>query len=642
MMLKEYVFPGDLKNMTVRELELLSYEIRDFLISSVSKTGGHLASNLGIVELTIALHRVFDSPHDKIIWDVGHQAYVHKILTGRIDEFENLRQYGGLSGFPKASESVHDAFDTGHASNSISAGLGYAVARDAAHEDHDVISVIGDGALTGGIAYEALNNLGGLGSRQIVILNDNGMSISPNLGSMSTHLSKLRMSDRYLNAKKRVKKTLKKIPAVGEKLYDTVGDMKKSLKYTLVGGAIFEELGLSYMGPCDGHNIEELLEILRVAKESDRPVLVHVITKKGKGYVNAEKNPSAFHGIGAFDSCTGKPLNSGAVSYSDIFGRKLIELARRDERILAISAAMEDGTGLSEFARAFPDRMYDVGIAEEHAVTFAAGLAKGGMKPFVAIYSTFLQRAYDQIMIDVAMQNLPVVFAIDRAGLVGEDGETHNGVFDFSYLSHIPNLTVLAPKNGAELCDMMEFALNCDKPCAIRYPRGQAVDGIFEETVKSATISSEENLSAESADTINLDYVLHPEIIKTGNDVEIWAIGKMVCICNDVVNILQKRGIDAGLINARSLHMPDREFENSVDRTKMIVTAEDNVLIGGFGALLNTAFANLNCAGKSIYNIAWPSEFVPHGKTDLLFENYGMDAESVAAEIERVFCEKKA
>lgn len=638
MMLKDYVFPGDLKNMTVRELELLSYEIRDFLISSVSKTGGHLASNLGIVELTIALHKVFDSPRDKIIWDVGHQAYVHKILTGRASGFENLRQSGGLSGFPKASESEHDAFDTGHASNSISAGLGYAVARDAKGEEYDVISVIGDGALTGGMAYEALNNVGGCGSRQIVILNDNGMSISPNRGSMSAHLSRLRTSDRYLNAKKRIKRTLKKIPAVGEKVYDTVGDIKKSLKYTLVGGAIFEELGLSYMGPCDGHNIEELLEILRVAKESDRPALVHVITKKGKGYINAEKKPSAFHGIGAFDSCTGIPINSGTVSYSDIFGKKLLELARRDERVLAISAAMEDGTGLSEFARAFPERIHDVGIAEEHAVTFAAGLAKGGMKPFVAIYSTFLQRAYDQIMIDVAMQNLPVVFAVDRAGVVGEDGETHNGVFDLSYLSHIPNLTVLAPKNGAELCDMMEFALNCDNPCAIRYPRGRA--DTFADISESVMTSSEADIAGENTNAA--DYVLYPEIIKTGSDIEIWAIGKMVSVCSDVVDILQSRGIDAGLINARNLHVPDSEFENSVCRAKMIVTAEDNVLIGGFGSLLNTAFTKLNCEGKTIYNIAWRSEFIPHGKTDLIFENYGLDAKSVAAEIERVFREKKA
>ncbi len=630
-MLKDYVFPEDLKNMTVRELELLCYEIRDFLISSVSKTGGHLASNLGVVELTVALHRIFDSPRDKIIWDVGHQAYVHKLLTGRIDGFSMLRQFGGLSGFPKSGESEHDAFDTGHASTSISAGLGYAAARDAIGEDYEVISVIGDGALTGGMAYEALNNLGELGSKQIVILNDNGMSISPNLGSMSAHLGRLRRSDRYIGVKKKIKSGLRRVPAIGNKLYDVAGDMKKSLKYALVGGAIFEELGLAYMGPCDGHNMQELLDILRLAKETERPVLVHVITKKGKGYVNAEKNPSAFHGIGKFDPCTGKPLNSSCgCGYSEIFGGKLAELAERDPRVVAVCAAMEDGTGLGEFAREFPGRLYDVGIAEEHAVTFAAGLAKGGMKPFVAIYSTFLQRSYDQIIVDVALQNLPVVFGIDRAGIVGEDGETHNGIFDLSYLSHIPNMLVLAPKDGEELCRMMEYAYRHDGPCAIRYPRGEAA-------------RFEENAIGYIGDYDVSDADITPEILGRGDDIEIWAIGKMVSVCRDVARILNSRGINTGIVNARSVGAHcDEGFRASLARTDFIVTVEDNVITGGFGAYLNTLFINSAHAGKRIYNVAWENDFVSHGSADLIFKEYGMDAQAIADRIERVFREKKA
>ena len=474
---EEGFYPSDLKNMSVRELNLLCDGIRAKLIDSVAETGGHLASNLGVVELTVALHKVFDAPRDRIVWDVGHQSYVHKMLTGRGSKMGTLRRFGGLSGFPKRAESVYDTFDTGHSSNSVSAALGMAVARDLNKNNYEVIAVIGDGAMTGGMVYEALNNAGFMKSKMIIVLNDNGMSISQNRGSLSQHLSGLRSSDRYRGAKDRVKSKLSDIPLIGGSLVNGIGAVKDAVKYMLVPGVLFEELGLTYLGPVDGHDMEELIDVFTDAKDLKGPVIVHCVTRKGKGYRPAEKHPNRFHGVGPFDKELGIPLKkSEKPDYSAVFGKKLREMARRDERIVAVSAAMLEGTGLDGFADEFPDRTFDVGIAEEHAVTFASGLATSGKKPFASIYSTFLQRAYDQILIDVCMQKLPVVLCLDRAGVVGADGETHQGVFDLSYMTHMPNMTVLAPSDAFRLREMMEYALQHDGPVSIRYPRGEAAD----------------------------------------------------------------------------------------------------------------------------------------------------------------------
>ncbi|MBP0985961.1 MAG: 1-deoxy-D-xylulose-5-phosphate synthase, partial [Oscillospiraceae bacterium] len=457
--LAEHKFPDDLRTMDFDQLELLSYELRDFLIESVSKTGGHLASNLGIVELTIALHRCFDTPKDKIIWDVGHQSYVHKILTGRADSFESLRKFGGISGFPKACESEYDVFDTGHSSTSISLGLGLAAARDLSGEDYKVVSVIGDGAMTGGLAYEALNNAGSMNTNLIVVLNDNGMSISQNTGGLSSSLGRITSTDKYIHMKTKVKKGLSKVPVVGESVISGLHNAKEDIKYAVIDGILFEELGFKYIGPVDGHNIRELCQTLEQAKKLKGPVLIHAVTQKGKGYSMAERRPNVYHGIGAFDIETGKPVaQSSGRSYSAVFGDKLIEMAGKDERVIGISAAMTDGVGLESFSKKYPKRFFDVGIAEGHSVTFAAGLAKAGQRPYVAVYSSFLQRAYDQILEDVCLQNLPVTFCIDRAGVVGADGETHHGLFDLVYLRSMPGMTILAPKDGAELEAMMELS----------------------------------------------------------------------------------------------------------------------------------------------------------------------------------------
>ena len=620
--IQDHQFPDDLKNMSERDLELLTYEIRDFLIEKVSRNGGHLASNLGVVELTIALHRVFDSPKDKIIWDVGHQSYVHKILTGRASCFDGLRCLNGISGFPKREESIHDMFDTGHSSNSISAAMGYAAARDLNGDDYSVISIIGDGALTGGMAFEALNNAGSLESKMIVVLNDNEMSIAKNIGGISQHLAKLRASQTYLDFKKQLKKTLKGIPGVGEGLYSSFEHIRDSLKYAIVPGAIFEQLGFKYFGPVDGHSIKDLIDVLTYAKFMEGPVLIHAITKKGKGYRNAENNPGKFHGIGAFDPTTGNVLNeSENLSYSRIFGNKLVQLAGDNPKIVAVSAAMIEATGLEKYAVKYPDRIFDAGIAEAHAVTFAAGLAAGGYRPVVAIYSTFLQRAYDQILIDVCMQNLPVIFAIDRAGNVGADGETHHGVFDLSYLSHMPNMTVMAPKDGRELADMVEYALTLKGPCAIRYPRGAAVD------------------CGESVYPV-LDGMA--ERICEGNDVEIFAVGKMVSICIETCLKLKARGVAAGLVNVRFVKPCDTEsILSAAGRGKKLVTVEDNVLEGGFGSIVNGILAEKGVSGVKVLNIGWPDKFVEQGSIPELFEKYKLDSESIS---ERVcdFLEGKA
>jgi len=616
-LLEDAGFPEALKAMDVKQLELLSYEIREYLLDTISKTGGHLASNLGVVELTLALHKVFDSPKDKIIFDVGHQSYVHKMLTGRKEDLKTIRMMDGLSGFPKRSESEHDMFDSGHSSTSISAAAGYAAARDLKGEDHAVIAVIGDGALTGGVAYEALNCAGHSESPMIVILNDNEMSIGKNVGGMSDHLKNLRTSTKYLDFKKKMKTTLKNIPKIGEELYTSVEHLRDSLKYAIVDGAIFEEMGFKYFGPIDGHNLHDLIEILTLVKTMDQPVLVHVVTKKGKGYRNAEQNPGKFHGISPFDITTGKVLKEATYpSYSKIFGTKMLDLADKDPRVVSISAAMVEATGLEAMSKKYPKRTFDVGIAEQHAVSFAAGLALDGMKPVVAIYSTFLQRAFDEILIDVCMQNLPVIFAIDRAGNVGNDGETHHGHFDLSYLSLMPNMTVLAPKDGQELEDMMEYALTLDGPCAIRFPRGEA-EPVEIEPDYSRSLAFKE-----------------PQILRSGNDVAILACGKMTLEALKAAQILEEQGIQAAVINARFVKPLNEEIYTLwLSDGIPVVTAEDNTEVGGYGSLVNDILTK-NGMNNPFLKIAWPDEFVRHGSTAQLMKKYKIDAQGIAERVE--------
>jgi len=610
--LTEYDFPNDLKNMDINELELLSYDIRDFLISNISCTGGHLASNLGAVELSIALHMVFESPSDKIVWDVGHQSYIHKILTGRADKFCTLRKTGGLSGFPRISESPHDIFSTGHGSNSISLVTGLAKARDLNGEKYNTVAVIGDGALSGGLAYEGLNNLGDSGAKAIVILNDNGMSISKSTGGVSKHLSKLRVSKGYYSLKRNVKKASKKIPGIGDNIYSGMEKLRDSLKYVIVNGVIFEEMGFTYIGPLDGHNIEELSRHMELAKNAQGPVLLHLITEKGKGYRNAEVYPGRYHGTGPFDPETGAAVNSSDIpTYSDVFGKKLVELASDDDRIVAVSAAMTEGTGLSEFCSRFPDKTFDVGMAEEHAVSFAAGLAKGGARPFVAIYSTFLQRAYDQIITDVCLQGLPVIFAADRAGNVGADGETHHGMFDISYFSHMPGMTVMAPADGRELEQMMDHALTLATPCVIRYPRGENGD-ILKERIPLYRGS---------------------QIISQGKDAEIWALGSMVKTALEAAEILKKKGIDTGVANVRFVSPADEEkIISSAKKTKHIITLEDNIIKGGFGEKAAALLMKNNIKTKMI-NMGWPDKFIEHGSAFELYKKYRLDAAGTAERI---------
>ena len=605
-----YSFPDDLKSMDSERLEELAGEIREFLIDSVSLTGGHLASNLGAVELTIALHKVFDCYKDRIIWDVGHQSYVHKILTGRASEFNTLRQLDGLSGFPKQSESDADVFDTGHASNSISLAAGLAAARDLAGEDYSVISVIGDGALTGGLAFEGLNNLGVMKTKAIVIVNDNGMSISRNTGGIAAHLGNLRMSSRYEHAKDTVRSALNMIPVVGTGIAKGISDIKNSVKYALSSdSAVFESFGFKYIGPIDGHSIDVLVSTLESAKQIDGPVLIHAVTTKGKGYSFAEEEPGKFHGIGRFDKHTGKAVQQEP-GYSNAFGRHLTELALKDSRICAVYAAMEEGTGLTLFKETFPERAFDAGIAEEHAVTFAAGLAKGGLRPFVTVYSTFLQRAYDEIIEDVCIQKLPVIFAIDRAGCVGRDGETHHGIFDISYLSHMPGMTVLAPRDFAELYEMMEYALTLDGPAAIRYPRGG------------------QKVLPEEFGVYSIEAGRAQKLI-SGSDVEIWACGNMVYDAFEVFKILDSRGIRAGVVNARFISPVDAvTLEETDGRVKLIVTMEDNILKGGFGSQISALAKK-----TQVLSFGWPDRFIEHGSVDELKRKYGLDSESVAERI---------
>lgn len=609
--------PADIKNLTDAELAALSDEIREFLIEHVSKTGGHLASNLGVVELTIALHKVFDSPKDKLIWDVGHQAYVHKILTGRKDRFDTLRKEGGLSGFPKRHESAHDAFDTGHSSTSLSAALGLARARDLKHEDYHVVAIIGDGAMTGGMAYEALNDIGhDKAMRLIVILNDNKMSISQNVGGLSTYLNKMRTEHAYFRMKDRVYRFLSAIPVIGKRAAELAQSLKQSVKTLFFPDTIFDELGFRYMGPYDGHDIPTIERVLETAKGFSGPVLIHLVTQKGKGFSYAEDEPERFHGVGAFDCETGECISpSDKGSFSEAFSKAMVEFGEKDPSIVAITAAMEAGTGLSAFGEKYPKRTFDVGISEQHAVTYAAGLAVGGIKPVFAIYSSFLQRGYDQVLHDVALQNLHVVFAIDRAGAVGADGETHQGVFDMAYLSHIPNMTILAPSCYRELHEMLRYALfEAEGPVSVRYPRG-----------------------AEKMDIPACEKPYKPGevlVLQEGEDAALLAIGNMTAVALGARELLLEKGVRARVVNMRALKpLSDETIKEAVGGCPLAVTLEDGVIKGGLASRVAEA---LSGTGVTQLSVGYPDEFVEQGTQEQIFTRYGMTAEQVAQRILKI------
>lgn len=608
--------PKDLKQLNIEEEKELAEEIRKELLNIVSKNGGHLASNLGVVELTIAIHTIFNTPMDKIVWDVGHQSYVHKMLTGRKNQMNTLRKLNGLAGFPKTCESEYDAFNTGHSSTSISVATGMARARDLLKEDYKVIAVIGDGSLTGGMALEALNDAGASRTNVIVILNDNEMSISKNVGGIPTFLSKLRTRKLYTRANTRIKRLTLKIPRVGEKIVDLVRRAKKTIKQVFIPNMFFEDIGFTYLGPVDGHNIEKLESILKIAKDVKGPVLVHIITKKGKGYKFAEENPDKFHGISPFNIETGEKLGKSQKDYSKVFGEKLVSLAEKDEKIVAVTAAMKDGTGLKEFANKFPERFFDVGIAEQHAVGLIAGMAKAGLKPVLPLYSSFLQRGYDQLVHDIALQNIPVTICIDRAGIVGNDGETHHGIFDMSFASAIPNLNILAPKDFKELEDMLEFAVNYNGPVLIRYPRGG--EGL--------------NKIEKEKQDIELGKA---EVLKQGKDISLIAIGKMVDRAVEVSDILEEKGIDAEIVNVRFLKPIDKDcILNSIEKTGKAVTMEDGILNGGlYTAVLETVNKS-NLENIKIIPVGYDDTFITHGSTAELEEKMRTDAKSIAQTIE--------
>ena len=614
MLLEKIQKENDIKQLKPEELEKLAEEIRQFLVEKISVTGGHLASNLGVVELTMALHLAFELPQDKMIWDVGHQSYTHKILTGRRAGFDDLRKYGGMSGFPKRKESECDAFDTGHSSTSISAGLGYVAARDIKGEEHSVISIIGDGAMTGGMAYEALNNASRLKSNFIIVLNDNNMSISENVGGMSRYLNGLRTAEAYTGLKKGVEDTLMKIPVQGEKILYQMKKTKSGLKQLFVPGMFFEDMGITYLGPVDGHDIRKLYKTFQEAKRVDHAVLVHVLTKKGKGYVPAEENPSRFHGIVPFDIETGEAKEkSSKDSYTDIFSKVFCDIAKQNDAVVGITAAMADGTGLARFARMFPDRFFDVGIAEEHALTFAAGLAAGGLKPVVAVYSSFLQRAFDQTIHDVCLQNLPVMIAVDRAGLVGSDGETHQGLFDLSFLNMIPNMTILSPKYRWEMADMVRFCADFQYPVALRYPRGAAYEGL-------------------SAFRTPIVYG-KSEILYEEEDIAVIFVGHMAELAVQVRDRLKEIGYHCSLINARFVKPLDTEMLEALTKDhRLFVTIEENVLSGGFGeqVLHYVSRAKLDVGVRCI---GIPDDYVEHGNVDLLRREVGLDAETIVKQI---------
>ena len=610
MILDKINGPDDVKKLNETELRELAEEIRSFLIEKISHTGGHLASNLGVVELTIALYLAFDLPKDKIIWDVGHQSYTHKILSGRKDDFDGLRQYGGLSGFPKRKESPFDAFDTGHSSTSISAGLGMAQGRDVLGEEYSIVSVIGDGALTGGMAYEALNNAARLKKNFIIVLNDNKMSISENVGGISRYLSNLRADEGYNLLKKNVAGTLAKVPMIGNDLVDTLLRTKNSIKQFLIPGMWFENMGITYLGPVDGHDVKGLAKIFSEAKKINHAVLIHVMTKKGKGYRPAERNPSSFHGVEPFDIETGKPLGQKLYpSYTDVFSREICKIAETNEKLVAVTAAMPDGTGLKRFSRLYPQRFFDVGIAEEHAVTSAAGMAAAGLKPVVVVYSSFLQRAYDQIVHDVCIQNLPVLFCVDRAGLVGSDGETHQGIFDLTYLSSIPNMSVRAPKNLWELREMLQFAVDYEGPMAIRYPRGQAYRGLKEFLAPVEYKKSE---------------ILYDE-----DSIALLAVGSMVSTAEHIRTKLKEEGHSCTLVNGRFIKPVDTDVVDYLARNhRCIVTLEENVLRGGYGERI-TDYVQKHYPAIRVVNIALPDAYVEHGNVSKLRSDLGIDSDSI-------------
>ncbi|MGN0306183.1 MAG: 1-deoxy-D-xylulose-5-phosphate synthase [Lachnospiraceae bacterium] len=613
MLLDQMKKPNDIKALEPGDYDKLAEEIRRFLIQSISETGGHLGSNLGVVELTMALHLAFNLPEDKIIWDVGHQSYTHKLLTGRKEGFGNLRKYGGMSGFPKRVESDCDCFDTGHSSTSLSAGLGFVKARDLKGENNFVVSVIGDGALTGGMAYEALNNAARMDTNFIIVLNDNNMSISENVGGMSKYLNNVRTADHYLNMKEGIYQSLLKTKH-GQIIVDSIRRAKSSVKQLVIPGMFFEDMGITYLGPVDGHDVNGLIKVLKEAKRCKTAVLVHVLTQKGKGYEPAERHQTRFHGAEPFEIETGVPKKlKTRPNYTDIFSTVMIKLAKRNPKVVAITAAMPEGTGLKRFRNVFPDRFFDVGIAEQHAVTFAAGLAAAGMKPVVAVYSSFLQRAYDQILHDVCIQNLPVVFAIDRAGLVGSDGETHQGIFDLSYLSSIPNMHIMAPKNKWELSDMMKFAIAFGGPIAVRYPRGEAYDGL--ELFRTPILYGK------------------GEVLYEEEDIALLAVGSMVKVAGEVRQNLKKRGYSCTLVNARFVKPIDEELIKELCKEhKLLVTLEENVESGGFGEKVRS-FVDRAGLKREVQTIALADEYVEHGNVDLLRRETGIDADSITARV---------
>ena len=612
MIIDKVNWPDDVKKLTIKEKIELAEELREKTISAVSKTGGHLASNLGVVELTIALHSCFNMPEDKIVWDVGHQTYIHKMLTGRKDKFDTLRQMDGIAGFPRTSESEYDSFDTGHSSTSISVALGMARARDVLGKKHKVVAVIGDGAMTGGMALEALNDAGISKTNLIVILNDNEMSISKNTGGLSMFLAKLRTKKAYINSNVSAKDFIRKIPVIGEKIVTWTVKLKNSIKQLIIPKMYFENIGFRYLGPINGHSIQDLEEIFNISKELDGPVLIHVLTKKGKGYKFAEENPNKYHSTSAFNIETGEKKSFSGKDYSKVMGDKLTEIARNDDKIVAVTAAMEDGTGLHKFAEEFPNRFFDVEIAEQHALGMVAGMAKEGLKPVIPIYSSFLQRGYDQLIHDIAMQELPVVVCVDRAGIVGNDGETHQGILDLSFLNTVPKMNVIAPKNFEELEKMIEFAVNFDKPIAIRYPRG-----------------GEGKYQFSKCDEIVLGKA---EMLREGSDVTIVAIGKMVSYAMEVADELQKKGIEAEVINARFVKPIDNEtITGSLGKTKRLVTIEDNVINCGLASSVKSVLEEAE--EIRVLNVGYPDEFVKHGTVSDIEKKYGMDVLSIVKRV---------
>ena len=601
-------YPEDVRKLSLKEKEILAKELREKIINLVSKTGGHLASNLGVVELTIALHSVFNTPMDKIIWDVGHQTYVHKMLTGRKQKLESLRKLDGISGFPKTDESIYDNFNTGHSSTSISIGLGFARVRDIKKENHKIVAVIGDGALTGGMALEALNDLGSSETDMLVVLNDNEMSISKNVGGISLMLSKIRTQNLYVNTNIKGKRKISKIPFVGKKIVKLVQKTKRSIKQFVIPKMYFEDIGFRYLGPVDGHNIEELENMMELARKQAGPILLHVITKKGKGYEHAEKNPDKFHGISKFDVETGEKIGKSKKDYSSVFGSKLCRIAENNSKVVAITAAMKDGTGLKEFAEKYPERFFDVGIAEQHAIGLAAGIAKAGMIPVVPIYSSFLQRAYDQMVHDVSIQNLPVIICADRAGIVGNDGETHQGLLDVAFTKTIPNFTIMAPKDFNELEEMLDFAVELQSPVLIRYPRGgEDIDFKVSDVIKNGRI----------------------EVLNEGEDIAFIAIGKMVSRAKKIVDSLAEIGVNAKLINARFLKPIDEEYliEN-LENIKRIITIEDCTVVGGLGEEIEKIMFR-NKLDIDVVKFAYPDTFVKQGDVTEIEERFGMDKDNI-------------